>query len=184
MPRHRSERGGADVVTPFSESREAEKVVSVIELLDQFKAETEPDPPQQPKWETVNGTGDSVLDKFSNVATWSDILMPLGWTEAKVQDSDTLEAWKCPGGTDPISAKVPKVAPGTIVVWSTDAGLPCGPDQKSQQAKVYAHLHYGSDLSAASKALVHGDAVGLPTLVIEALQNAAGSARRPLQRAT
>lgn len=130
MPRHRSERGGADVVTPFSESREAEKVVSVIELLDQFKAETEPDPPQQPKWETVNGTGDSVLDKFSNVATWSDILMPLGWTEAKVQDSDTLEAWKCPGGTDPISAKVPKVAPGTIVVWSTDAGLPCWPDQK------------------------------------------------------
>jgi hypothetical protein len=62
MPRHRSERGGADVVTPFSESRESKKVVSVTELLDQFKAETEPDAPQQPKWETVNGTGDSVLD--------------------------------------------------------------------------------------------------------------------------
>jgi NAD(P)-dependent dehydrogenase (short-subunit alcohol dehydrogenase family) len=130
-------------------------VVSVTELLGQFKAETEPDPPQQPKWETVNGTGDSVLDKFSNVATWSDILMPLGWTEAKVQDSDTLEAWKRPGGTDPISAKVPKVAPGTIVVWSTDAGLPCGPDQKLK-SEVYARLHYGSDLSAASKVLVHG----------------------------
>jgi hypothetical protein len=55
---------------------------------------------------------------------------------------------------------------------------------ETQQAKVYAHRHYGSDLSAASKALVHGGAVGLPTLVIEALQNAAGSARRPLQRAT
>src|SRR5688572_23346102 len=41
---------------------------------------------------------------------------------------------------------------------------------ETQQAKVYAHLHYGSDLSAASKVLVHGDAVGLPTLVIEALQ--------------
>jgi hypothetical protein len=94
--------------------------------------------------------------------------MPPGWTEAKVQDSDTLEAWKRPGGTDPRSAKVPKVAPGTIVVWSTDSGLPCGPDQKLNKAKVYAHLHYGSDLSAASKALVHGDAVGLPTLVIEA----------------
>jgi hypothetical protein len=55
------------VVTPFSESRESKKVVSVTELLDQFKAETESDAPQQPKWETVNGTGDSVLDKFSNV---------------------------------------------------------------------------------------------------------------------
>src|SRR5215211_1116258 len=59
MPRHRSERGGADLVTHFSESREAKKEVSVTELLDQFKAETEPDAPQQPKLETVNGTGDS-----------------------------------------------------------------------------------------------------------------------------
>ena len=98
-------------MTPFSESRESKKVVSVTELLDQFKAETEPDAPQQPKWETVNGTGDSVLDKFSNVATWSDILMPLGRTEAKVQDSDTLEAWKRPGGTDSISAKSRKSRP-------------------------------------------------------------------------
>ena len=103
-------------------------MVSVTELLDQFKAETEPDAPQQPKREPSTAQVTSVLDKFSNVATRSDILMPLGWTEAKDQDSDRLQAWKRPGGTDPISAKVPKVAPGTIVVWSTDAGVPCGPD--------------------------------------------------------
>jgi hypothetical protein len=63
---------------------------------------------------------------------------------------------------------VPKVAPGAIVVYSTDAGLPAGPGKKLNKAKVYAHLHYGGDLSAASKALVRGEAVGLPTIVIEA----------------
>ena len=171
MPRHRSERGGADVVTPFSESRESKKVVSVTELLDQFKAETEPDAPQQPKWETVNGTGDSVLDKFSNVATWSDILMPLGRTEAKVQDSDTLEAWKRPGGTDPISAKVPKSRPAQSLSLVNRRRATMRARPETQQVKVYAHLHYGSDLSAASKASVDSDAVGLPTLVIEACKS-------------
>jgi hypothetical protein len=134
MPRHRSERGGADVVTPFSESRESKKVVSVTELLDQFKAETEPDAPQQPKWETVNGTGDSVLDKFSNVATWSDILMPLGWTEAKVQDSDTLKAWKRPGGTDPISAKSRKSRPAQLLSGQpTPAYMRARPETQQSQ---------------------------------------------------
>jgi hypothetical protein len=147
---------------------EPKKLPSVAEILDQFKADTEQAAPQQPKWENIHGTGDSVLDKFSNIAEWKDILVPAGWTEAKVQDSDTAEAWKRPGGTSPISAKVPKVAPETIVVWSTDAGLPSGPDQKLNKAKVYAHLHYGGDLSAASKALVRGEAVGLPTVVVAA----------------
>jgi hypothetical protein len=63
---------------------------------------------------------------------------------------------------------VPKKAPGALVVWSTDAGLPAGAGQKLNKAKVYAHLHYGGDLSAASKALVRGEAVGLPTVVVAA----------------
>ena len=159
------------MVTPLGDPHEPKKLVSITELLDQHRAQTEttPEPPPSSTahhWETV--TGDSVLDKFSNLATWNDILVPAGWTEAKVQDTDTLQAWKRPGGTYDISAKVPKVAPGTIVVYSTDAGLPAGPGQKLNKAKVYAHLHYGGDLSAASKALVRGEAVGLPTIVIEA----------------
>jgi hypothetical protein len=121
-----------------------------------------------PQLDGFERLGDSVLDKFSHLATWNDILVPAGWTEAKVQDSDTLQAWKRPGGTYDISAKVPKVAPGTIVVYSTDAGLPAGPGQKLNKAKVYAHLYYGGDLSAASTALVRGEALGLPTVVVNA----------------
>jgi hypothetical protein len=160
------------MVTPLGDPHEPKKLVSITELLDQHRAQTEttPESPQSSTpayhWETV--TGDSVLDKFSNLATWNDILVPAGWTEAKVQDSDTLQAWKRPGGTYDISAKVPKKAPGALVVWSTDAGLPAGAGQKLNKAKVYAHLHYGGDLSAASKALVRGEAVGLPTVVVAA----------------
>jgi len=136
----------------------------------QAQAEVTPEPvaigPAAPHFETV--TGDSVLDRFSEAASWSDILATAGWTEAKVQDSDTIEAWKRPGGTYPISAKVPKVAPWSIVAWSTDAGLPAGADQHLNKAKVYAHLYYGGDLSAASKALLRGDAIGLPAHVAEA----------------
>lgn len=159
------------MVTPLGDPHEPKKLVSITELLDQHRAQTEttPESPQSSAayhWETV--TGDSVLDKFSDIATWNDILVPAGWAEAKVQDSDTLQAWKRPGGTYDISAKVPKKAPGALVVWSTDAGLPAGAGQKLNKAKVYAHSHYGGDLSAASKALVRGEAVGLPTVVVAA----------------
>jgi hypothetical protein len=143
-------------------------VVSVTELLEQFKAETVPDAPQQPKWETVNGTGDSVFDKFSNVATWSDILMPLGWTEAKVRTPTLSKRGNVQAAPIQYPRKSRKSRPAQLLSSQPTPGLPCGPDQKLNKAKVYAHLHYGGDLSAASKALVHGDAVGLPTLVIEA----------------
>jgi hypothetical protein len=116
------------VVTPFSESRESKRwsVSPNFSTSSKLRLNRTPRSSLNGKPSTAQVT--SVLDKFSNVATRSDILMPLGWTEAKDQDSDRLQAWKRPGGTDPISAKVPKVAPGTIVVWSTDAGVPCGPD--------------------------------------------------------
>jgi hypothetical protein len=162
------------MVNLSGEPAEPKKLVSVTELLNQFQAQsgTTPEPAatetESPHFETV--TGEGVLDKFSNLATWNDIVEPppLNWKEVKPQDSDTLQAFQRRGGTSPISAKVPKAAPGTIVVWSTDAGLPSGPDQKLNKAKVYAHLHYGGDLSAASKALVRGEAVGLPTVVVAA----------------
>jgi hypothetical protein len=158
------------MVNPIGEPTEPKKLVSVTEILDRHQAETPSttQPTVTPHFETV--TGDSVLDKLSNLATWNDIVEPppLNRKEVKPQDSDTLQAFQRRGGTSPISAKVPKAAPGAIVVWSTDTGLPAGPGQKLNKAKVYAHLHYGGDLSAASKALVRGEAVGLPTVVVAA----------------
>ena|SRR5215204_1441441 len=143
MPRHRSERGGADLVTPFSESRESKKVVSVTELLDQFKAETEPDAPQQPKRETVNGTGDSVLDKFSNRH------MERHSYAARLDRSES------PGLRHPRSVETSRRHRSNIrespesrarhnrcLVNRRRPTMRARPE--TQQAKVYAHLHYGS----------------------------------------
>jgi hypothetical protein len=170
------------VVTPFSESRESKKVVSVTELLDQFKAETESDAPQQPKWETVNGTGDSVLDKFSNVDGATFLCRSAGPKRKSRTPTPSKRGNSRRYRSNIRESPESRARHNRCLVNRRRPTMRARPE--TQQAKVYAHLHYGSDLSAASKALVHGDAVGLPTLVIEALQNAAGSARRPLQRAT
>jgi hypothetical protein len=145
----------------------------ITEFLDADEAEsTQPPPSDGPQWVTVNGDG--VLDRFDQAADWADILEPAGWTEAKPQDRETLQAWKRPGGTYDISAKVLKANPHVLVVHSDAAGLPYGPKQKNTKGRVYAHLHYAGDLSAASKALVRGGAVGLPAHVIEACKAAPG----------
>jgi hypothetical protein len=71
-----------------------------------------------------------------------------GWSEADPPDSQTLKAYKRPGGTYDVSAKVLKANPHVLVVWSTDTGLPDGEKQKLTKARVYTHLHYRGDMSA------------------------------------
>jgi hypothetical protein len=154
------------VVTPFSESRESKKVVSVTELLDQFKAETEPDAPQQPKWETVNGTGDSVLDKFSNVDGATFLCRSAGPKRKSRTPTPSKRGNSRRYRSNIRESPESRARHNRCLVNRRRPTMRARPE--TQQAKVYAHLHYGSDLSAASKALVHGDAVGLPTLVIGA----------------
>ena len=60
------------------------------------------------------------------------------------------------------------------MVWSTDAGLPSGPGQKLTKGRVYAHLNYGGDLSAAASALRNGTAVNLPPGLVSRHCHAAG----------
>jgi hypothetical protein len=79
------------MVNPIGEPTEPKKLVSVTEILDRHQAETPSttQPTVTPHFETV--TGDSVLDKLSNLATWNDIVEPppLNRKEVKPQDSDT-----------------------------------------------------------------------------------------------
>ena len=67
----------------------------------------------------------SVFDQLDQHADWyDDILASAGWAEVKPGDSATLRAFRRPGATYPISAKVLKANPHVLVVWSEDAGLP------------------------------------------------------------
>ncbi len=102
----------------------------------------------------------SVFDRLAELVDWADIMEPLGWSCVRPPDASTLEAWRRPGGTHPVSAKVLKDAPYVLVNWSEDSGLPSGAGQKLTKARVLAHFHYGGDESAFAKDLVRGAAKG------------------------
>jgi hypothetical protein len=145
-------------------------MVSLGDYIDEHH-KSPPRPSAEPKQSgpgSYESNGGSVFDRFAEAASWADILEPLGWIQVKPADSATFEAWRHPDATHPISAHVLKVAPYAIVNWSENSGLPVGKDQDLTKAKAYAHLNYGGDLSAASKALWQGNAAGLPAHVVEA----------------
>jgi hypothetical protein len=96
-----------------------------------------------------------VFDQLDQHADWyDDILASNGWAEVKPGDSQTLRAFRRPGATHPISAKVLKANPHVLVNHSEDSGLPVGAGQKLTKARVLAHLHYRGNESALAKDLV------------------------------
>jgi hypothetical protein len=148
-------------------------MVSLGEYIDQHykpPPRTSAEPSSSSGRNSYESNGDSVFDRFSEAASWADILEPLDWKKVKPADSATLEAWQHPNATNPISAHVLKAAPYAIVNWSENSGLPAGPDQDLTKAKTYAILNYGGDKSAAAKALVKGEAVNLPDHVVDAVR--------------
>jgi hypothetical protein len=100
--------------------------------------------------------GASVFDRLAEQKTWADILEPAGWQQVRPPDAATAEAWKRPGGSHPVSAKVLKAAPYAPINWSEDSGLPVGADQKLTMARVLAHFHYSRSESALAKDLIRG----------------------------
>jgi hypothetical protein len=126
----------------------------------------------EPEFVTIHGDDNGPLDRLAETAEWEDILVyGAQWETAKPQDRETLKAFKRPGGTYDISAKVLKANPHVLVVHSDAAGLPSGKGQKLTKGRVYAHLHYNGDQSAASKALLKGEAVNLPAHVVDAVRS-------------
>lgn len=122
----------------------------------------------------------SVFDQLDQHADWyDDILASAGWAEVKPGDSATLRAFRRPGATYPISAKVLKANPHVLVVWSEDAGLPSGAGQKITKARLLAHFHYSGNESALAKDLVRGEARGVPAHVNDAIRTER-SDRRPV----
>jgi hypothetical protein len=158
------------------------KAETFDEMMAQLEAEAgiTPKAAPQPAVSSGNGAGgheyqkpgSSTFDRLAQLTSWADILEPAGWTQVNPQDSAALEGWRRPDGTHPVSAKVLKANPHVLVVWSEDAGLPAGPDQKNTKARVLAHLYYGGDESALARDLIRGQAKGVPAHVNEAFRAA------------
>jgi hypothetical protein len=125
--------------------------------LDESPA-TLPAPPKPAT--TYEGT--SALDAY-RATRWADILVPNGWTWSH-RDAER-DYWVRPGKSkaDGISASTiedgPLVNFSTNVPWPTDVGLSKG--------QVFALLHHGGDVAAASRELSlrgYGDQLPIPSL--------------------
>jgi hypothetical protein len=105
-------------------------------LMDWLEAEeaaeaAEASKNSEPEFVTIHGEDNGPLDRLAETAEWEDILVyGAQWETAKPQDRETLKAFKRPGGTYDISAKVLKANPHVLVVHSDAAGLPSGKGQK------------------------------------------------------
>ena len=61
------------------------------------------------------------------------------------------------------SARVLDIEPHVLVVHSDTAGLPSGAGQRLTKGRVFAHLHHGGDVPAATRDLVRAAAAGDPS---------------------
>src|SRR5215217_893130 len=158
----------------------------MVSLGDYIDQHSQPLPPEQNAGQagasSYQSNGDSVFNRFADAASWADILEPFGWKQVKPADLATLEAWRHPDATNPISAHVLKKAPYAIINWSENSGLPVGKDQDLTKAKVYAILNYGGNESAAATAMLKGEATHLPSHLQEAVEGTRnGGARADLE---
>jgi hypothetical protein len=107
--------------------------------------------------------------RLAEHATWADILEPARWTLIRTE-AGGAELWRRPG--DPQSEYSARAFEHNLVVHSEAAGLPAGEGQRLTKGRVYAHLWYRGDLSAAGRDLCAGiNEGGLPAHVINAVRN-------------
>lgn len=104
--------------------------------------------------------GPGPFDALDEAAGPADVLEPHGWTCGGARSGG--EVWNRPGGSSGLSALWGRNGVRTLVVHSTDAGLPSGAGHKLTLGRVFAYLNFGGDMSAAAKAL-RAAAAGDPT---------------------
>ncbi len=109
---------------------------------------------QRTFWEQANRPHGAVgpFDAFDESGEIRDVLMPHDWTFGGYRDGG--EVWNRAGGSSGLSAVWGRNGVRTLVVHSTEAGLPSGAGQRLTLGRVFAHLNFGGDESAAAKALL------------------------------
>lgn len=121
---------------------------------------------------TLRVTGSGPLDVLADTLRFDDILPEAGMTSPGYL-ADGRRKWLRSAGADGNpSSEYSLVCDDHVAVnWSERSGLPVGaqpPGKKLTVGTVYAHLHYGGDVSAAAKDIMRA-AAGRPA------QGAAGS---------
>jgi len=96
------------------------------------------------------GSGLSPFDDYRQRVTWAEILQPAGWTWHS-KDA-THDYWTRPGKDPRDGHSASTIDDGPFYLFSTSVhGIPT--QIGLSKGQVYAHLHHGGDLSAASRQL-------------------------------
>jgi hypothetical protein len=103
--------------------------------------------PTPPKPATTYDAG-SPLDAY-RATSWADILIPAGWTWS--HRDDTRDYWVRPGKSKAEGISASTIEDGPLVNFSTNVAWPT--DQGLSKGQVYALLHHGGDVGAASREL-------------------------------
>jgi len=111
-------------------------------------------PPRTPRQPRVH-SGDGPLDVLADMSEFRDVLEPAGFTYEGIH-SDGREKWlrASAGGDRPSSAYSLLCNDHVAVNWSERSDLPVGAlaaGQKLTIGTLYAHLHYGGDVSEAAR---------------------------------
>lgn len=93
----------------------------------------------------------SPADAFCRAMSWADILEPHGWHLVAVRGDG--EHWRHPTASHPVSA-IAHTDPPVLVNFSSNSGLPAGSRQRLTKFRVWAHLNFGGDESAAARHLI------------------------------
>ena len=121
-------------------AEERTDLIALARSFDQLPRRAAAPPP------TMNGTRPG--DDFNGRATWREILMPHGWTEAGTRGA--LEYWRRPGKTYGISASTNG---DTGLLWMFTSSTEFAPDVSYTKFGALAVLEHGGDYAAAAKAL-------------------------------
>jgi hypothetical protein len=100
----------------------------------------------------------SPLDDYAARTSWTDILVPAGWSEHYRQDDVTY--WTRPGKTTGTSASTNALGTDRLHVFTTNA-TPLEGGESYSKGGVYAALYHGGDHSAAARQLA-GAGYGTP----------------------
>lgn len=130
---------------------ERDALYALAQAFDRIPTPPAVDP--LPRQRDDNSTGTRPGDDYNARTSWSDILLPLGWTLVYIHAG--IHYWRRPGKTVGVSATTGRDTTNgpadNLYVFTTSTSF----DAEIPYSKfaAYTHLHHGGDYNAAAKTL-------------------------------
>jgi len=127
----------------------------LAKVLDELSLEKEVEEIKPYKPQAYHFTGDAKPgDIYNALASWADVLIPLGWNPVGHLRQDGIQYWRRPGKTDGVSASTNWGNHDLLIPFTTSTVLDS--NKGYTKFKALTFLQYNGDYRECSKALVLG----------------------------